>query len=79
MKQTAFILQRCCVTLMLLFPASGWGMIASIAPDGAAYQAETGRFQVALGLSMPLEYGNMAYTIQGKQDGGWKISEFNPV
>ena len=74
MKQTALILRRCGVLLlaMLLVPASGWGMVASIAPGGEVYQAENDGFQLVLGLSTSFESGDMTYEIHGEQDGGWK-------
>jgi outer membrane protease len=53
----------CC--LMLVFPATGWGLMA-LNPE------RIGAKNLALELSYGVESGDMTYTIQGPEDGGWK-------
>ncbi len=62
------------VLISLFFPAVSWGQIASIPPVSASslFEEEGTTSGFFLGLSSFVEFGQMTYTIEGKQDGGWK-------
>jgi outer membrane protease len=58
--------------MFLLTPASIWGMIASN-PSNLDWPITEGtNFVLSFGVSLDVESGDMTYTIQGPQDGGWK-------
>ena len=60
--------------LFLVCPAASWGQIASLSSVNAVSLSEEGGATSSgfVGLSSYVEFGQMTYTIGGKQDGGWK-------
>ncbi len=67
------------VLLCLVFPATSWGQIASPPSNGHASSEEGAAHTFFFGASALIEFGEMTYTIQGKQDGGWKSELEWPV
>ncbi len=59
---------------LLLFPTLCWGGMTSHSGDMTLFHQEGEHFSLLLGVSILAESGEMAYTIQGPEDGGWKSS-----
>ncbi|MBD3305140.1 omptin family outer membrane protease [candidate division KSB3 bacterium] len=65
------------ISLLIIFcvfcvtPVAGWGMIASNASRLTLYEEDSG-LHMLLGASVDVENGDMTYTIQGPEGGGWK-------
>ncbi len=53
-----------CVGMLLLVPASGWGMIASNVSRNTLIDVGNKKFHLFFGASMHVENGDMTYTIQ---------------
>jgi len=70
------IFRRCqagwIIVLYFFFSASSWGQIASIPTVNAVSSGEGASPEFFLGFSTFVEFGEITYTIQGQQDGGWK-------
>ena len=60
------------VGLLCLLPVSVWGMIASNVSQNPLVAIDDAGISLFLGASVDVESGDMAYTIQGPEDGGWK-------
>ncbi|GAK60582.1 outer membrane protease [Candidatus Vecturithrix granuli] len=59
-------------SIMLFIPAVGWSMIASNVPGITIFGSQDDAFHLSFGPSFQIETGDMTYTIQGPEDGGWK-------
>lgn len=60
------------MVLVLLSPFSSWSMIASNTSGISLVEMESEGIRFFLGTSVEVENGEMAYTIQGRENGGWK-------
>jgi outer membrane protease len=60
------------ISIFLLIPTSGWSFMASTGSQYAQADNEPFTASFALDAGMQVENGNMTYTIQGPEDGGWK-------
>lgn len=61
-----------CILTVFLMPASGWSMIASNVPNVTLLDRQSEEMHLLIGASIDVEQGEMTYTIQGPEDGGWK-------
>ncbi len=60
-------------TLLFVMSTTAWGgMIASQTPNLPLVSQTQGDMQFSLGLTTVLENGDMTYTIEGPESGGWK-------
>ena len=59
-------------SIAILFPLVSWGMVASNVPGITLFGSQDSAFHILIGPSFQLERGDMTYTIQGPEDGGWK-------
>ncbi|GAK50506.1 hypothetical protein U14_01737 [Candidatus Moduliflexus flocculans] len=60
------------LVLCFFFPAISWGQIASMPSVNVSFSEEGTSSWFSLGISTLVEFGDMTYSIKGKQDGGWK-------
>lgn len=58
--------------LGITYPVTSWGMIASNVPGVTLFGSQDRDFHILLGPSLQIERGDMTYSIQGPEDGGWK-------
>jgi outer membrane protease len=65
--------------VVFLEPASAWGMIASRPGQNSWRVGEKENFSLFLGTQVSSESGDMTYTIQGPEDGGWKSELIWPL
>ncbi len=60
------------IAVLLFTPVCGWSMIASNTSGMTLVNEEIGGIRFFLGTSIDRENGDMTYSIQGPESGGWK-------
>ncbi len=60
------------IVLLLFMPFSGWTMVASHPSGGLWTNGEFKGVRFFLGTTFDIEQGDMTYSIQGNESGGWR-------
>lgn len=59
-------------SIILLSALTSWAMIASSISESSLFDSQDSAFHLSFGPSLQIERGDMTYSIQGPEDGGWK-------